>query len=116
MQVSPYLRRVEDAYTHWCPGCLEMHRLHDSWTFVNKDLSKPTFTPSFLHGGIKTIKDENGRWTGEWEKDANGKPIPFVCHYILTNGILNFCGDCTHSLSGKSVPLPELPEYYRDKA
>jgi uncharacterized protein DUF6527 len=113
-QVSPYLRRSSGGYTHWCPGCLEMHRLPDSgWTF-NGDLNKPTFQPSFKHTGVKTVKDKNGQWTGEWVLDANGKAIPDICHYILTNGILNFCSDCTHEMAGKPVPLPELPEFYRD--
>lgn len=112
-QVSPYLRRAEGAYTHWCPGCLKMHRLPDSWQF-NGDVNLPTFTPSFLHKGIKTI-DVDGKWTGRWEMDAQGNPIPHVCHYILTNGILNFCGDCTHPLVGKPVPLPPLPEHFTDK-
>jgi hypothetical protein len=90
-----------------------MHILPDGWSF-NGNVDCPTFTPSFKHEGIKTIKDENGRWTGEWEYDVNGKPIRDVCHYILTNGVLNYCADCTHDLSGKSVSLPELPEFYRD--
>lgn len=112
MQVSPYLRKTVGGHAHWCPGCKEMHTLPDSWQF-NGNVNSPTFTPSFLHSGLKTIKDENGAWTGEWEM-KDGKPIKDVCHYILTNGVMNFCGDCTHELSGKSVPLPELPKYYQD--
>ena len=93
-QVSPYLRRGEDRYFHWCPGCERMHPLPDTWTFVNGDLNKPTFLPSFKHTlGFKDGKEEQ----------------PIICHYVLTDGILNFCGDCHHALSGKSVPLPELP-------
>lgn len=111
-QVSSKLRRATQGYEHWCPACEEMHMLFDSWNFVNKDLEKPTFTPSFKHTGIKTIK-VNGVWTGEWERDANGKGIPYVCHYILTDGILHFCGDCTHSMLGP-VPLPDLPEFMTD--
>lgn len=112
-QVSPYLRRKADGYVHWCPACEQMHSLPDSWSF-NGDLNKPTFSPSFLTKGLQLELDAGGNWTGEWKRDAQGKPIPYTCHYILTNGILNFCGDCTHSMSGKSVPLPELPSGYRD--
>lgn len=111
-QISPFLRRADGAYTHWCPGCLEMHRLPDSWSF-NGNVNQPTFTPSFRHSGIRRVF-VNGEWTGDWLKDAQGNPIPFICHYILTNGILNFCGDCTHQLSSKAVPLPLLPESHRD--
>jgi len=95
-----------------------MHRLPDGWTFVNGDLNKPTFTPSFMHTGLMRNKDENGKWIGEgknaWLYDAQGNPIKEVCHYILTNGILHYCADCTHDMRGMSVPLPELPEGYDD--
>ena len=116
-QVSPYLRRAQDAYAHWCPGCLEMHRLPDSWSF-NGNVNSPTFTPSFRHSGVKRVIVDGkwaGDWAGDWIYDAQGEPIPHICHYILTDGVLNFCGDCTHELSGKSVPLPELPKWASDK-
>jgi len=89
-----------------------MHPLPDSWQF-NGNLERPTFTPSFRHSGHKTIKVD-GKWTGEWVRGADGKPVPEVCHYILTDGILNFCGDCTHAMAGKSVPLPDLPPHVED--
>lgn len=112
-QVSKVLRRAVDGYIHWCVACKEAHRLPDGWTF-NGDLETPTFSPSFRHSGIKIETDENGRWTGEWILDAKGEPIPFVCHYILTNGIVNYCSDCTHDHAGKSVPIAELPPYFKD--
>jgi hypothetical protein len=107
-QVSPYLRRGEGFYAHWCPGCEEMHALYDTWTF-NGNVDKPSFSPSFKHGGVKR-QMANAKWTGDWIRDAQGHPVPFVCHYILTDGILHFCNDSTHPLTGKSVALPELPK------
>jgi hypothetical protein len=102
-----------------------MHPLWDSWTF-DGNLQSPTFTPSFKHEGVKGILDndkwngefvkgilDNGKWNGEFVKE-NGKPVKFVCHYILTAGVLNFCADCTHALAGQSVPLPVLPPEMRD--
>jgi hypothetical protein len=94
VQVSSKLRKMQGGYAHWCPACESMHCLPDSWNFVNKDLENPTFTPSFLH----TLSNSPRK----------------VCHYILTNGILNFCGDCSHGLAGKPVPLPELPDFLKD--
>ncbi len=115
-KVSRYLRRGTTGYFHWCPACQEMHPLPDSWTF-NGNVDKPTFSPSFKHEGLKLNKDANGKWVGEgrdaWLYDANGKPISEVCHYILTDGVLNFCGDCTHDMAGKSVPMAELPPVER---
>lgn len=111
-QVSACLRNVQGGHAHWCPGCQQIHRLPDSWTF-NGNVDRPTFSPSFRHSGKLSVF-EDGRWTGEWVRDVEGKPVPFVCHYILTNGVLNFCSDSTHALAGQNVPLPPLPSGYRD--
>lgn len=113
-QISPFLRKTERGYSHWCPACKEMHSLFDTWTFVNNDLSRPTFTPSFKHEGLKRIFTATGEWTGEWELNKFDRPIKYVCHYILTDGILNFCNDCTHDMKGKQVPLPQLPTFMQD--
>jgi Family of unknown function (DUF6527) len=107
-QVSSVLRRDECGYDHWCPGCQEMHHLPDGWKF-NGNLQQPSFTPSFKHQGLKR-EFVNGKWSGQWLRDSNGNTIPYLCHYVLTSGILNFQGDCTHSLCGQKVPLPNLPE------
>lgn len=111
-QVSATLRAVAGGYAHWCPGCEEIHVLPHGWTF-NGDLDRPTFTPSFKHGGKRRVF-KDGRWTGDWVRDAAGKTVPMVCHYILTAGQLHYCGDCTHALAGKTVPLPPLPAGYTD--
>ena len=111
-QASTKLRRLEGGYAHWCPGCEQMHKLPDSWTF-DGNLESPTYSPSFKHSGkLRVFVD--GNWAGEWKRDAAGAPLPFVCHYILTAGVLNFCSDSTHYLAGKSVPLPPLPAGYTD--
>lgn len=112
-QVSAKLRRAANGYSHWCPGCGEMHLIPDCWTF-DGNLSSPTFTPSVKITGMQTVKNERGEWTGEWVRDTQGKPVPECCHCILTAGILNFCGDCTHALSGRQVPLPDLPAHLQD--
>jgi hypothetical protein len=111
-QVSSKLRRATTGFMHWCEACEEMHILPDGWTF-DGNLESPTFQPSFKHSGVQRVFVD-GEWTGEWKRDADGKPIPYVCHYILTGGVLNYCGDCTHAMAGKSVPLPVLPPEMRD--
>ena len=111
-QASRTLRRTESGFAHWCPGCEEPHSLPKSWSF-NGDLERPTFTPSFKHSGIRRVF-ANGKWTGEWLRDAAGNTVPYTCHYILSSGELQFCGDCTHALVGKTVPLPPLPEGLTD--
>jgi hypothetical protein len=93
-QINSKFRSTINGIAHWCPGCEEMHvlPLNRGWTF-NGNHDCPTFTPSFLHT-FNRPPEEDG---------------PEICHYILTDGVLNFCGDCTHSLAGRSVPLPDLP-------
>lgn len=113
MQVSRFLRRASSGFAHWCPGCAEAHIIPDSWTF-DGNLEAPTFSQSVKITGVQTeVKD--GEWTGKWILDAEGKPLPYCCHYILTAGKLAFCADCTHALKGQEVDLPELPGYLLDK-
>lgn len=113
-QISPHLRRAEHGYGHWCPGCGEMHIIPDSWTF-DGNIDAPSFNPSVkISSGATAVVDAEGRWTGEWIRDAAGLPVPYCCHYFLHAGVLKFCSDCTHSLASKDVPLPPLPDFMRD--
>lgn len=111
-QVSAKMRNTTDGFTWWCPACEEAHPLPKGWTF-DGNLDAPTFTPSFKHTGKQTVK-VNGRWTGGWVRDENGNALDWCCHYIITAGQVAFCGDSTHSLAGKTVPMPDLPDYLRD--
>lgn len=88
-----------------------MHLIPDSWTF-DGNVAVPTFTPSVRITGKQTVK-VNGQWTGEWVCDAAGNALDECCHYVLTAGIINFCGDCTHHLAGTAVPLPQLEEHHQ---
>lgn len=105
-QVSAVLRRGQGRYFHWCPACEEMHQLPDGWTF-NGNLDKPTFSPSFKHSGKRTVVVD-GRWTGEWHRDADGKPLDGTCHYIITDGRIHFCSDSWHGRSDV-VDMPAIP-------
>ena len=111
-QVSAVLRRGQGRYFHWCPACEEMHPLPDGWTF-NGDVDRPSFSPSFKHGGFCTVNVE-GRWTGEWHLGADGKPLDGTCHYIITDGLIQFCPDSWHRRSD-IVAMPAIPRYVRDE-
>lgn len=111
-QASTFLCRATGGYLHWCPGCEEMHCIPDTWSFDGQ-LNIPTFNPSVKITGKQTVV-VNGKWTGEWVRDAAGKPLDYCCHYFLRAGQLLFQGDCTHALKGQTVALPELPAGYRD--
>ncbi len=59
------------------------------WTF-NDDMDRPTFSPSLLC-----------RWT-EGEEHT-----PKRCHLFVRDGRIEFCGDCTHELAGKTVEMED---------
>lgn len=86
----------------FCPGCKAHHSLrvrmpsnptaqeirdqqenrHGLWTW-NGDVDKPTFRASLL---LPTV----------------------VCHSFITDGKIEFLNDCSHSLAGQTVDLPDI--------
>lgn len=112
-QVSSKLRRTDRGYAHWCPACGEMHTVFNNWSFDGK-LECPTFSPSVKITGVRAKLDERGEWHGEFEHNAEGKAIPWCCHYNITAGKIVFHNDCTHSFKSTTIDLPDLPEWMRD--
>lgn len=84
----------KECYLFECPGCGHAHMFitkapqEPVWGF-NGNLEKPTFTPSLLN-----------RHSGG-EKD-------YVCHLFVTDGKIQFLGDCTHPLKGQTVDMLEI--------
>lgn len=80
-----------------CPGCETMHQVKTGegagprWGF-NGDYDLPTFTPSVM---VSYNGDDAG---------VDGAP-PAVCHSFVTDGRIQFLGDCTHALAGQTVDL-----------
>ena len=91
--------------TWWCPGCEDFHGVpvaigehqavggadRRAWGW-NGDREKPTLTPSVL------VNKQDGRY------HVPGRP---TCHLYLRDGVIEFLGDCTHSLAGRHVPLED---------
>lgn len=105
-QVSKLLRNTKTGFIHYCPACDEAHHYvtdgSRGWTF-NGDVERPSFSPS--------MKITWGRFADpSYKAEPGEEDLSGICHYFLTNGELQFCSDSTHALSGKTVPLPELPE------
>lgn len=77
---------------HWCPGCDSLHIIN-------------TKTPNHL-GAI-------WKWNGDFNKPTFNPSINIIgqCHYFIRNGMIEFCSDSKHPLSGKTVELPDLPCY-----
>lgn len=82
-----------------CPACGYDHFFNDpssphdghSWQF-NGDLERPTFTPSM---NVLLPSKDNGGWETH-------------CHSFVTDGRIQFLGDCKHKMAGQTVDLPEI--------
>jgi hypothetical protein len=93
------------GYYFRCPGCRYGHVAHINphknninarWNF-NGNVGKPTFSPSILN---------RVKFDSRYEQN---KPDE-VCHIFVTDGQIQFLSDCTHSLAGKIVDIPDLEE------
>lgn len=82
-----------------CLGCNREHAIAvgqgsgPRWGW-NESIEAPTFTPSVLV-----------RYDGS-DAGTDGAP-PAVCHSFVTDGRIQFLGDCTHALAGQTVDLPD---------
>lgn len=95
------LRSARDGgILFWCPGCDGAHKVMTGagpgprWGY-NNNPDVPTFTPSVL-------VTYNGRDAG-----MDGGP-PAICHSFVTDGKIQFLGDCSHQLAGQTVDLPDF--------
>lgn len=94
---EPAITQVE-VLSFRCPGCDRVHEVYikpncdpqsgASWTW-NGSLDRPTFAPSIL------LKIEY--------TDPTRSNI--VCHSFVTDGKIQFLGDCTHALAGREVEI-----------
>lgn len=93
-------KQFDELVRFYCPGCKTHHHIqHGSdmgpnWGW-NGSLEAPTFTPSVLvtYDGVDAGQD--------------GAP-PAVCHSFVTDGRIQYLGDCTHHLAGQTVDLPPV--------
>lgn len=101
----------------WCPGCDDVHQVKHGepagWGW-NGDHASPTFTPSVLvtSGHYVDGQPEGGSCWCKWNAEHPGDPSPYKCyrcHSYVTDGRIQFLGDCTHQLAGQTVELPDYP-------
>lgn len=94
-----------DEVSFKCPGCKLYHNLAFNgnpnplkiWGF-NGDLNNPTITPSIL----STIEMTEDSISKSLFKGNN------ICHSFVTNGKIQFLGDCTHPLKNTTIELQEI--------
>ncbi|WP_425962728.1 DUF6527 family protein [Rhizobium nepotum] len=109
-ELSSKLRSLEGGrLMFWCPGCDGAHQVGvgdgpgPRWGY-NGNPDAPTFTPSVLVRGTAPLTDEeiNTVMAGVAVQTATT-----VCHSFVTDGRIQFLSDCTHTLAGQTVDLPD---------
>jgi len=97
--------------TFRCPGCDDVHWVTvdapDGWSW-NGDLERPTFSPSVLMSGNYADPPVTSANYEQWKREPwEQTMVRRVCHSFVTDGRIQFLGDCTHDLAGQTVDLPE---------
>mgnify|MGYP007083431254 CR=1 FL=1 len=117
--LSPILVEYEHGRVgFWCPGCetdhiipvADTHSPGHNWGY-NGNAASPTFTPSILvrTGHYASHGDASSCYC-TWDKSEQEEFADLkctICHSFVTDGNIQFLGDCTHALAGQAVPLPE---------
>jgi hypothetical protein len=107
----------------WCPGCEAVHQVtaasdeRPGWTY-NGNPEAPTFQPSVLVTSGHFAEE----WVGPdcWCTARATRPdsAPSFkcarCHTFITDGMIQFLGDCSHALAGQTVAMPDLPPHLTD--
>jgi hypothetical protein len=96
----------------WCEGCRTHHgpRVQAGstpgpvWDW-NWDRERPTIQPSILVQGTESPTDED---LARMRAGETVEPRPLRCHSFLTDGRLQYLGDCSHALAGTIVDLKEM--------
>lgn len=93
--LSPKLLSMGDSLYFHCPGCGMLHPYRvkgdaqgPMWSW-NNNVVEPTFTPSLL---------------------VNASDPASRCHLFLTDGKIQFLGDCFHDLKNQTVDMVDIPE------
>jgi hypothetical protein len=112
----------EQGLTFLCPGCGSHHSVRVGaadgrpvWGW-NGSYETPTLTPSVLvrEGHYARDGEQPGNCYCDFaERYPEQPPMKWKCgrcHSFVTDGRIQFLGDCTHALAGQTVDLPELAE------
>lgn len=107
---------AKGIYGFKCEGCNGYHTIWTSealnhapcpvWGF-NGNFQLPTITPSVLNTWGK-LADPN--WTEPDEPASEDWSWSGRCHIFVTNGQIQWLGDCTHKLAAQTRMLPFIRE------
>lgn len=96
-------QKTDRIATFRCPGCKCIHTLTIDapnhwgarWSW-NGSVEKPTFSPSYVER------------VGPYPECSSKAGQIDVCHSFIRDGNIEFLGDCTHDLRGRTVPLDPI--------
>lgn len=115
--LSKILRDAEGGLIQfWCPGCNQVHGIRvtgedPTWKW-DENSARPTVSPS-VKVSYYQITKEGAAMIAQGAPPPDGKRYPgndIVCHSFIKDGRIQFLSDCTHSLAGQTVDLPDWTE------
>ncbi|MHB1266438.1 MAG: DUF6527 family protein [Acidithiobacillus ferriphilus] len=95
------LKHSDGLVSFMCPGCNSSHTISIAYDEVfpkrplwgwNKSDTSPTFTPS-INSRVGPFPDGSFR----------------ICHSFVKDGHIQYLGDCTHAMAGKTAEIPDFP-------
>jgi hypothetical protein len=103
------------AASFMCPGCEQSHTVRVSgpggWQW-NGETDGVTLTPSILFqsGHFDPYRRQDKACWCTYNAEHPEEPASFKCvrcHSFITDGMIKFLSDCTHSLVGQTVRIPD---------
>jgi hypothetical protein len=85
------------THVFWCPACRHFHWIDGRWTITGSE-EAPTVRASVLVNLDGAMRPDGSR------------EVIRRCHLFVTDGRLEYLGDCTHALAGKTVDMIDLDE------
>lgn len=99
------MHKINDSlYAFFCPACNSTHAVDIRMWGFNGDINNPTITPSIKVEGTVPITSEEADFI---LKGGKFTPKPLLCHSFVKDGNIQYLSDCSHTLKGKTVRLPE---------
>jgi len=91
--MNPTVIKTKSGMVIRCRACGQHFIPVPRWNF-NGDMECPTFSPSV-----------NETCNSPDHPSYQSQAATSRCHFIITDGNISYCGDCTHDLKGQTLPL-----------
>ena len=99
-----------ERYWFWCKPCDTHHTYQTKagtdggpvWQFDGNEES-PTFSPSLLVRHGRYLRDAEGEFIPTADGGLEMEKVR--CHLYVRKGMVQYLGDCSHSLAGQTVPV-----------